>query len=425
MAPKASSKIAHMSYAFRFPDCCRARYGLMAAILGLLAACSSPPLREAGAPGGAVGTGLQVPMVSPTIVRVRSQWVPVDWAELPAWRADRVSDWWPVLLRGCARPAPGWVALCAQARAAATPAFSDDAARAWLQQRLQPYRVESMSGEADGLMTGYFEPLVEARRTPHGRFRIPLYAPPADLATRKPYWTRRQIDTLAAARVHLRGRALAYVADPLDALILQIQGSGRLDLTEPDGRRKLVRVAFAGNNDQPYKSVGRWLVEQGQLPAAQVSWAAIKNWARLNPKRVNEMLWSNPRVVFFREEPLPDPQVGPTGAQGRGADAGPLDRGRCAEHPVRHPRVARQHRAAVEHAAAPPGDGAGHRQRDHRRGARRLLLGLGRAGRSPGRAHEAAAAAVGAVAQALMHAGARRRPAPVAATEPEPPWPVQ
>ncbi|MDE2297556.1 MAG: MltA domain-containing protein, partial [Burkholderiales bacterium] len=221
-----------------------------------------------------------------------------------------------VLLRGCARPAPDWVALCAQARAAATPAFSDDAARAWLQQRLQPYRVESLSGESDGLMTGYFEPLVEARRTPAAKFRIPLYAPPADLSTRKPYWTRRQIDTLAAARVHLRGRALAYVADPLDALILQIQGSGRLNLTEPDGRRKLVRVAFAGNNDQPYKSVGRWLVEQGQLPAAQVSWAAIKNWARLNPKRVNEMLWSNPRMVFFREEPLPDPQVGPIGAQG-------------------------------------------------------------------------------------------------------------
>ena len=284
----------------------------MAAILGLLAACSSPPLRETRAPGGA----LQVPMVSPTLVRVRSRWVPVDWAELPAWSADRLSDWWPALLRGCDRPAPDWVALCAQARAAATPAFSDDAARAWLQQRLQPYRVESLAGEADGQITGYFEPLVEATRTPRGRFRIPLYAPPADLATRKPYWTRRQIDTLPAARLHLRGRALAYVADPLDALILQIQGSGRLNLTEPDGRRKLVRVAFAGNNDQPYKSVGRWLVEQGQLPAAQVSWAAIKNWARLNPKRVNEMLWSNPRVVFFREEPLPDPQVGPTGAQG-------------------------------------------------------------------------------------------------------------
>jgi membrane-bound lytic murein transglycosylase A len=315
IAPKASSRITHMSYALRFVDRPRARYGWLAAILGLLAACSSAPLRAPGAPEGA-GATLQVPMVSPTIVRVGARWVPVDWAELPAWRSDHVSEWWPALLRSCARPAPDWVALCAQARAAATPAFSDDAARAWLQQRLQPYRVESLKGDPDGLITGYFEPLIEASRRPHGRFQIPLYAPPVDLASRKPYWTRRQIDTLPAARAGLRGRALAYVRDPLDALILQIQGSGRLDLLEPDGHRKLVRLAFAGNNDQPYKSVGRWLVEQGELPAAQVSWPAIKNWARRHPARVHEMLWSNPRVVFFREEPLPDPQVGPTGAQG-------------------------------------------------------------------------------------------------------------
>ena len=291
---------------------------LPTAILGLLAACASPPLREpgpAGAPAGATGP-LAVPMVNATIVRARARWVPVDWAELPGWDADRVSEWWPALLRGCERPAFDWAALCAQARDAATPAFSDDAARAWLRQRLQPYRVEALDGAPEGLMTGYFEPLVEARRAPHGAFQVPLYGTPGDLATRKPYWTRRQLDTLPAAKASLRGRALAYVADPLDALILQIQGSGRLNLTEPDGRRKLVRVAFAGHNDQPYQSVGRWLIDQGELTPAQASWPAIKDWVRRNPKRLNEMLWANPRMVFFREEPLPDPQLGPKGAQG-------------------------------------------------------------------------------------------------------------
>jgi membrane-bound lytic murein transglycosylase A len=106
------------------------------------------------------------------------------------------------------------------------------------------------------------------------------------------------------------------VADPLDALILQIQGSGRLRIAEPNGTRKVVRVAFAGHNDQPYKSVGKWLIEQGQIKTAQASWPVIKGWAKQNPKRVNEMLWSNPRTVFFREEALPDPQLGPKGAQG-------------------------------------------------------------------------------------------------------------
>jgi membrane-bound lytic murein transglycosylase A len=144
---------------------------------------------------------------------------------------------------------------------------------------------------------------------------VPLHALPADLSTRKPYWTRQQLDTLPAARASLRGRELAWVADPLDALILQIQGSGRLQLTEPDGTRRLLRVAYAGHNDLPYRSVGRWLIEQGELKAEQASWPAIKAWARANPRRVNEMLWSNPRVVFFREEALPDPQLGPKGAQ--------------------------------------------------------------------------------------------------------------
>jgi membrane-bound lytic murein transglycosylase A len=234
---------------------------------------------------------------------------------LPGWSGDRTAELWPALRRSCEHPHPDWSAVCARARADAAPA-TDEAARQWLQQRLQPYRVESLDGQPDGLATGYFEPLVAASRKPLGKLRIPLYAPPADLASRKPYWTRQQLDTVAAAKTALAGKAIAYVGDPLDALILQIQGSGRLDLVEPDGSRRLVRVAFAAHNDQPYKSVGRWLAEQGELPLEQVSWPAIKAWAREHPKRLNALLWSNPRVVFFREEPLPDPLVGPRGAQG-------------------------------------------------------------------------------------------------------------
>ena len=311
MAPKASSKITHMLTVFR-----SAASALCVAILVSLVACSSPPPLPPAAPETKAPTPDASPSpLGPAVVRGRSRWVPVRWTELPGWEADRSAELWPALLRGCERPAPGWEAVCTQARAAAMPAFSDEAARSWLQQRLQPYRVESPEGAPDGLITGYFEPLVDASRTPRGAFRIALYAPPADLAARKPYWTRQQLDTLPAAHIGLRGRAIAYVADPLDALILQIQGSGRLNLQENDGSRQLVRVAYAGHNDQPYRSIGKWLIEQGELRLEQASWPGIKAWARQNPKRLNEMLWSNPRFVFFREEPLPDPQLGPKGAQ--------------------------------------------------------------------------------------------------------------
>jgi membrane-bound lytic murein transglycosylase A len=248
------------------------------------------------------------------VVRARSRWIPVDWSELPGWESDATLEAWPALMRSCERPAADWQKACADARQAAPSSHA--AARAWLQLNLQVFRVESPEGTAQGLATGYFEPLVEATRTPRGSFQFPLYQPPPDLASRKPWWSRQQVDTLPAAQAGLRGRELAYVADPLDVLVLQIQGSGRLSLVEADGSRKLVRAAFGGHNDQPYRSVGRWLVEQGELKAEQASWPAIKAWARIHPERLNEMLWSNPRMVFFREEPLPDPALGPRGGQG-------------------------------------------------------------------------------------------------------------
>lgn len=299
-------------FAFRLPR--PLRPFAAAAILGVLVACATgpatPPPSEPAPPTVDKPTASIPPVV---MQRTRSRWVKADWSELPGWEGDAQLEWWPALQRGCDKPPLEWARICLDARGI-TPA-SDASARAWIRQRMQPWRVESTEGAAEGMITGYFEPLVEARRAAGGAFRIPLHAVPADLATRKPYWTRQQIATLSAAQKALHGTAIAYVADPLDALVLQIQGSGRLQLTEANGQRKLVRVAYAGHNDHPYRSVGKWLIDQGALRSGEASWPAIKAWARANPKRVDEMLWSNPRYVFFREEALPNPALGPKGAQ--------------------------------------------------------------------------------------------------------------
>ncbi|HEX6017004.1 MAG TPA: MltA domain-containing protein [Burkholderiaceae bacterium] len=252
--------------------------------------------------------------MSAPIVRERSRWVPVSWGELPGFDDDRTRELWPALLAGCAKPAPGWASLCSLARA--LQPVDDAQARDFLRRALQPYRVETLDGQSVGLATGYFEPLLVASRVPRGAQQIALLRPPADLATRKPWWTRAQLDTVPAARASVRGSAIAYVADPLDALLVQVQGSGRLRVTEPDGRERLLRIAYAGHNDRAYQSVGRWLIEQGELRSDEASWPAIRDWARRNPRRVDELVRSNPRVVFFREEPLPDETVGPRGAQG-------------------------------------------------------------------------------------------------------------
>ena len=309
----------------------RSRFAVVAQawILGTLAACSSYGPRtsapiETRLPGG-VAAPPAPPAAAPTPLpplprlagepeHPHARWVPTAFAELPGWRDDRTLELWPALRQGCAVPAPRWIALCGEALRF-TP--RDDAdARRWLEQRLEVFRLESAEGDATGLATGYFEPLVEARRKPGGVFRTPLWGPPAGFVPHKPTWTRQEIDQLPEAQASVRGREIAWVADPLDALVLQVQGSGRLHIVEPDGSGRVVRLAFAGNNEQPYKSVGRYLVDQGELKLTDASWPAIKDWVRRNPQRLQELLWANPRVVWFREEPLPDARVGPRGAQG-------------------------------------------------------------------------------------------------------------
>lgn len=319
---KASSKITHMSQFSPARQSFHRALGTVALILGMLAGCAGLPSRSPApvsdrSPGAVVAPAAAAPVDATVLMRPRSRWVAAEWADLPGWSADRSAELWPALLAGCARPALDWAAVCRDAAAMPTP--DHDSARAFLQQRLLPYRVESpdeTSGNPVGLITGYYEPLLDAQRLAQPGFRVPLHRPPADLDSRKPYWTRQQLDTLPAAQASLRSREIAYLADPLDALVIQIQGSGRLRITEPDGSVRMVRLAYAGHNDHGYKSVGRWLIDQGELSATQASWPGIKAWARRNPRRLNELLWSNPRVVFFREEAMPQPTLGPRGAQG-------------------------------------------------------------------------------------------------------------
>ena len=126
-----------------------------------------------------------------------------------------------------------------------------------------------------------------------------------------PYDTRAAIE--ASGR---RPPVLVWVDDPVDNFFLQVQGSGRVLLTDGPDSGKTIRVAYADHNGQPYASIGRWLIDRGELSADQASMQNIRAWAQRNPKRVPEMLNANPAVVFFREEAVVDPEQGPKGAYG-------------------------------------------------------------------------------------------------------------
>jgi membrane-bound lytic murein transglycosylase A len=283
----------------------------------MLAGCASTPLP----PADEVPPAAAVPpaaVAGEPIAQARSRWIPVAWSELPGFADDDFYDAWNAWLKGCERPPANFAALCREVRQLSIA--SPEEQRLWIVSRLQPYRVESFDGVSEGLLTGYYEPVIEATRQPTARTGVPLYRPPPGLAQRRPWYTRQEIDTLPEARAQLQGREIAYIADPLDAMMVQIQGSARLRITEADGTQRMVRLAFAGTNDQPFRSPGTWLLQQG---ARDVSWPAMKAWAAQYPQRLNELLWSNPRYVFFREEPLTDADAaGPRGAQGVPLTAG-------------------------------------------------------------------------------------------------------
>nr|WP_297524238.1 MltA domain-containing protein [uncultured Roseateles sp.] len=299
------------------------RWSAALAILGALGAASAAVLAPAAASALAAGLPIDPEKLlngeddnagRQVLQRERARWVAAAWNELPGWGQDRALEWWPALLRGCEKPMPGWAAICTQARG--FKPGDDWDAMVWLMKRLQPYRVESPEGRREGVATGYYEPELTARRQAQGDFRVPLLAPPQDLAQRKPYDTRQQIEQQIENNASLTRLSLAWVQDPLEALVMQIQGSGRLRVTERDGRSRWVRLSFAAHNEQPYRSMGQWLIAQGELRATEASWSGIKDWGRRNPQRLKEAMWANPRYVFFREEPLPDLAVGPRGGQG-------------------------------------------------------------------------------------------------------------
>ncbi len=256
------------------------------------------------------------------------------WADMPQWPGEDLPAVWPALLESCKKLEKQalWQKVCAAARGA-TPQESKDAGwlRVFFERQFQPWQLVNPDDSREGLVTGYYEPLLKGDKHKSPQARVPLYAPPDDLLTvdfgdlfpdlkgmrlrgrvegKKlvPYWTRKE---LGGRPELLKNKVLLWVNDPIEAFFLEVQGSGRVQL--PDG--SLVRVGYADQNGQPYHSIGRWLVDKGELRLDQASMEGIKSWAKAHPERLDELLNVNPSFVFFRL--LPKGDGGPIGALGQ------------------------------------------------------------------------------------------------------------
>jgi membrane-bound lytic murein transglycosylase A len=267
-----------------------ALWGITVAVAAFLAACGGGGAVRPAAPTGAA-------LIPGQIAATRL--TPVGWQQVPGWQDDSLIGATAALRQNCVRLArqPNWQRACGAV------AQIDDldvaAARSFFEAYFTPFQFSNSDGTLDGLVTGYYEPLLRGSRTRHGVYQTALYRWPSAYRPGTALPPRAQLERTGA----LNGNELVWVDDPIEAFFLQVQGSGRIVME--DG--SVMRVGFGGTNNQPYKSIGRWLLDQGEITPAQATMQGIKAWARMNPTRVDALLDTNPRFVFFREMAASEP----------------------------------------------------------------------------------------------------------------------
>lgn len=247
---------------------------------------------------------LAVTMVTAAGSEAETTFDVLDFSDLDGWEDDDHSAAFSVFLNTCADlDEPDWQSLCAVAKA-----HDPKAARAFFELFFRPVLIRDGK---DAMFTGYFEPELDGARAPGGRFRYPVYKMPPEARASNPWQTRQQI--LSTGVLQNRGLEIAWVDDPVELFFLQIQGSGRIRLS--DGQS--LRVGYGGANGHPYRSIGVELVRRGIFNAHQVSAGVIKNWVRRNPEAGRQLLFHNPSYVFFREVSRVPADKGPLGAMNR------------------------------------------------------------------------------------------------------------
>jgi len=260
----------------------------------------------------------------------------VQWSALIGWADDDLLPAWQAFLKSCTvlGKQPVWKENCKMAASLQKP--NNKTLRNFFESYFTPYQIINTDNSEEGLVTGYYEPLLKGSRKPSKRYRYPIYAAPSELLTidlgsaypelkdlrlrgrldgRKvvPYYSRAEI--MSNPKI-LNGYEILWVEDEVELFFLHIQGSGRIVFDNGE----MMKIGFADQNGHPYNSIGKFLVQRGELPLEKASMQGIKQWGQQNPSKLPELLQQNARYVFFRE--LPADLSGPIGALGVPLTAG-------------------------------------------------------------------------------------------------------
>jgi membrane-bound lytic murein transglycosylase A len=255
---------------------------------------------------------------------------PAKWEDVDGLTSDDLGAAWGAWLQSCStlKNKPAWANACNAASQIKSPNSAQ--VITYLSTHFNVYSANNLDGSNTGMITGYYEPQLKGSRSKSAQYPYPLYRQPSDLITvelsdiypdlkykrvrgklvgnkLQPYATRAEIEANPSP---LAGNEIVWVNDIINAFFLQIQGSGLVKLENGEQ----MHVGYADQNGHTYNSIGRLLIDRGDLTADQASMQGIKNWARNNLGKLRELLNSNPSYVFFRE--LPGGLTGPLGALG-------------------------------------------------------------------------------------------------------------
>ncbi len=243
---------------------------------------------------------------------------PVAWESVEGWGQDDPRAALSAFNASCRslRNRPEWREVCDEG--AAVPAGDLAAVRTFFESRFVPHQVRNPDGTDTGIITGYYVPDLRGSRTRTERFVYPLYRQPDDLLIIDlrsvypelanyrlrgrlegnrvvPYHDRAGIDGEGEP---LRGKEICWVEDPVELFFLHVQGSGRISLDEGQ-----ILVNYAEQNGHPYRSIGRLLLDRGEMTREEMSMQGIQLWGERNPDRIKALMRENPSYIFFRERP--------------------------------------------------------------------------------------------------------------------------
>lgn len=267
-------------------------------ILGVLAACSS--------------------RIEPTGVYFDK----ISFRQIDGWYQDDFAEAYPALIKSCTAPAPVWHKFCDKLHDIKEPTSA--AIRKLIEYNLTPYQVYA-NGQKDGRFTGYYEAFLKGSPKKTSTFSAPVYGMPADLVRVDlaqfgieghrpyvmgrvqdgrlvPYYTRQQITDTP-----LKDQVIAWV-DPVDAFMLHIQGSGRVQMDN-----QMLYLNYAGDNGHNFVGIGQLMKQEGLLEPGKASMPDIRQWLKQHPKQAQALMNRNPRYIFFKSVPEAS---GPMGAAG-------------------------------------------------------------------------------------------------------------